>query len=165
MLCFEFLVLRKYWKYHSYKYGHWKSFSIVEKMWKANYLNHASKRNSLEHKKVLYYNFELQLGWCVGQYWTVLIFYSKNRNYCGCYTPLCLILKFCFIKLIHKYRSLIINYMIIFNWFAWNENFSSVFSDHGEVSARFTVMKVLHIIVIVFLNRCCLTCKGRSYHS
>ena len=41
------------------------SFSIVEKMWKAKDLNHASKRNSLKHKKVLYYNSELQLagGW------------------------------------------------------------------------------------------------------
>ena len=57
------------------------SFSIVEKMWKAKDLNDASKRNSLKHKKVLYYNFELQLGWWVGQYWTVLRFYSKNRNY------------------------------------------------------------------------------------
>ena len=42
--------------------------------------------------------------------------------------------------------------MIIFNLFTWNENFSSVCC--GKIFARFTVMNVLHIIVILFLHCC-----------
>ena len=49
--------------------------------------------------------------------------------------------------------------MIVFNSLIWNENFSSVFSDHGEISSRFILLKALHIIVIVFLYQCRLTYK------
>ena len=41
--------------------------------------------------------------------------------------------------------------MIIFNLFTCNENFSSVCSNCMEISARFTVMKFLPIIVILLL--------------
>ena len=41
--------------------------------------------------------------------------------------------------------------MIIFNLFACNENFSLVCSNHAEISARFTLMKFLPIIVILLL--------------
>ena len=61
-------------------------------------------------------------------------------------------------------QALIIDYMIIFNSFTWNENFSSVCSNRGEISARFTVMKFLHIIVILFLHRCRLTWEMKSHH-
>ena len=54
--------------------------------------------------------------------------------------------------------------MIILNSVTWNKNFSSFSSNCGEVSARFTVMKFLHIIVILFLHRCRLTCEMKSYH-
>ena len=55
-------------------------------------------------------------------------------------------------------------YMIISNSFAWNENFSSVCSNRGEISARFTVIKFLHIIVILFLHCCRLKCNMKSHH-
>ena len=61
--------------------------------------------------------------------------------------------------------ALIIDYMIIFNLFTWNENFSSVCSNRGEISAQFTKMKLSHIIVIQFLHCCPLTCKMKSHHS
>ena len=61
-------------------------------------------------------------------------------------------------------QALIIDYMIIFNSFTWNENFTSVCSNRREISARFTVMKFLHIIVILFLHRCRLTWEMKSHH-
>ena len=48
--------------------------------------------------------------------------------------------------------TLIIHCMIIFNSFTCNENFSSVCSNHTEISARFTVMKFLPVIVILLLS-------------
>ena len=42
--------------------------------------------------------------------------------------------------------------------------FSSVCSNRGEISARFTVMKFLHTIVILFLHCCRLTCEMKSHH-
>ena len=48
--------------------------------------------------------------------------------------------------------------------FTWNKNFASVCSNRGEVSARFIVMKFLHIIVILFLHWCHLPCEMKSHH-
>ena len=42
--------------------------------------------------------------------------------------------------------------------------FSSVCSNRGEISDRFTVMKFLYIIVILFLHCCRLTCEMKSHH-
>ena len=60
--------------------------------------------------------------------------------------------------------ALFIDYMIIFNSFTWDENFNSVCSNRGEVSPRFTVMKLLQIIAILFLHCFHLSCKMKSRH-
>ena len=54
--------------------------------------------------------------------------------------------------------------MIIFNLFAWNENFSVVCSNRSGISAWFTIMKFLHIIVILFLHCFRLPCEMKSRH-
>ena len=59
---------------------------------------------------------------------------------------------------------LIVDGMIIFNSFTWNENFSSAFLKHGEILARFTLMKFLYIIVILFLYCYRLTCDLKCHH-
>ena len=53
--------------------------------------------------------------------------------------------------------------MIIFNSLTWNENFSSFCSNRRDISARFTVMKFSHIIVILFLHCCRLTWEMKSH--
>ena len=45
-----------------------------------------------------------------------------------------------------------LRYRSIFNSFTCNENFSSVCSNHTEISAQFTVMKFLPVIVILLLS-------------
>ena len=70
-------------------------------------------------------------------------------------------------KVTYHFQSglvLTIDYMIIFNSFTWNENFSSVCSNRGKISAWFIVMKVFHIIVILFLHFPHLTCEMKSHH-
>ena len=47
-------------------------------------------------------------------------------------------------------RAVVIDYIIIFSSFTWNKNFSSVCSNCREILAWFTMMKLLHIIAIVF---------------
>ena len=47
--------------------------------------------------------------------------------------------------------AFIIDYMIILNLFSCGENFNSVCSNRAEISARFTVVKFLPIIVILLL--------------
>ena len=47
--------------------------------------------------------------------------------------------------------ALLINHTIIFNSCTWYENFSWVFLNRGEISARFAVVKFLYIIVILLL--------------
>ena len=59
---------------------------------------------------------------------------------------------------------LIVDGMIIFNSFTWNENFSSAFLKHGEILAGFTLMKFLYIIVILFLYCYRLTCDLKCHH-
>ena len=54
--------------------------------------------------------------------------------------------------------------MIFFDSFTWNENFSLVCSKRDEISGRLTVMKFLHIFVILFLFCCRLTCEMKSHH-
>lgn len=129
-------------------------------MWKAKTdFNCASKHNSLKHKKIIIIilkNIRLASETILDH---TSILFRKSELYFGRFAPLCLFLKSCFIKLIHKFKTLIIDYMIVFNSLIWNENFSSVFSDHGEISSRFILLKALHIIVIVFLYQCRLTYK------
>ena len=129
-------------------------------MWKAKTdFNRASKHNSLKHKKIIIIilkNIRLASETILDH---TSILFRKSELYFGRFAPLCLFLKSCFIKLIHKFKTLIIDYMIVFNSLIWNENFSSVFSDHGEISSRFILLKALHIIVIVFLYQCRLTYK------
>ena len=55
--------------------------------------------------------------------------------------------------------TLTIDQISIFNSFTWNENFSSVYSNRGEISAQFMMLKFLHIIVILLLHCCCLPCE------
>ena len=51
-----------------------------------------------------------------------------------------------------------------FSSFAWAEIFGSVFSNRGEVSTWSTVMKCLHIILILFVHCFYLSCEMKSYH-
>ena len=48
--------------------------------------------------------------------------------------------------------------------FTWDEHFSSLCSNRGEISALFAVMKFLHIIIILFLYCCRLAWELKSYH-
>ena len=48
--------------------------------------------------------------------------------------------------------------------FTWDEHFSSLCSNRGEISARFAGMKFLHIIIILFLYCCRLAWELKSYH-
>ena len=61
-------------------------------------------------------------------------------------------------------RHAIIDYMIFFNSFTCNENFSLVCSKRDGISSRLTMMTFLHIFVILFLFCCHLTCEMKSHH-
>ena len=52
----------------------------------------------------------------------------------------------------------IIDSMIIFIPLTWNKNVSSVRGNRGGNAACATVMKLLHMIPILFLDCCRLTC-------
>ena len=55
--------------------------------------------------------------------------------------------------LVSTWAIFLIDYMIIFNsFFRWDENFSPVCWNRGQISARFAVMKFLHIIIVILFT-------------
>ena len=53
--------------------------------------------------------------------------------------------------------------MITQDTVTWDENFRLVRSNRGEVPSRFTVIKVLHVIVNLFLHCLHLSCEMKSH--
>lgn len=51
-----------------------------------------------------------------------------------------------------------------FNSFTWDEKFSLVCPNSGEISVWFTLMKILHGIVILFLHCFQLSCEVKPHH-
>ena len=52
-----------------------------------------------------------------------------------------------------------------FQLFTWNENFRVVWANRSEISAWFTIMKFLHIIVIICLHCFRLPCEMKFRQS